>query len=241
MNMGNVVVQAGGAIGGGVVQSPEGIPVREAAVTAQSASGAVFFTTTDLDGVFRLDGLPDGVYVVSVLSDKHTGGQVDGVVVAAGGPAARASLQVRAAGAISGSIVGLPAPLPAGASAYAMDASGVIWGADEPAADGSFQITGLPDGLYSVTAFVPGKLASTVTGVQVTAGFTVNVAAVQLSPAGGIQGAVTLPTGKPLLEPGRVTFTSAGRPDTTVALEADLSFTAPTLVPGNYTLTGGIL
>ncbi len=229
-----------GAVGGSVTGDPTGAPLANVAITAASASGAVYTTSTDNNGTFDLTGLPTGTYTLSAQNPLYTSGEIDGIAVVGGQQVRNLEFLLKNGATISGTLTGLPASVPAGAVISAMDANGITQGTAVPQSDGSYAIDSLPAGTYTVTAQVPGFVAVSTAGLVVGTGQEISAPSLALASAGSIQGTISLPANASFSDQPTVTVVSGS---TTVALDpvnADGSFTVPDLAPGTYTVTATI-
>ena len=153
----------GGTLAGRVVDAAPGTAVANASVSwapASGASGIAAFgpapegrdATSDADGKFAFDGLPDGKVVLSVSHPDYMDASVDV------DPAKQSSIDVglSAGGAISGTVVASDGHTPAAGARVTLDALGETgrFGTETAAADGAggFVFDHLRAGRYELVA-----------------------------------------------------------------------------------------
>gem|GEM_PF-2068397 len=171
IDLGRVVVSAGHRVVGRVLDD-EGRPVPHARVVA---AGDRFETTTDADGRFLLDGLPEGVVGISVAAEGYE--EHAGQATVRGADAAHDVTLVRAA--IVEGVVQTKAGTPAdgerlefvqlGASSDGLRGDALPAAALRTDDDGSFRVA-LPPGRYRIQARERDRLGDTLAEVVVERG-----------------------------------------------------------------------
>lgn len=212
-----VVLTAGVAIGGSVVNG-KGEAVVGAEVFSFGEGSGARQATTDPEGKFRLDGFsPDRGVMVNVRADGYAPLQRT-----VSPPAEDLSLVLKTAGTIRGRVedAGSNRPItdftasvrePRGGG---MGGMRIMMGGRQPdksfqSSDGTFELTDVAPGKWSVSASAPGYRPAEVTGIDVAEGETKEGIVLQLK-----QGAVV--TGR-VLDPRRGT----GVPNATVSWSED--------------------
>jgi len=165
-------VGPGGSISGTVTEQGTATPLASAQVTVyRAANGETDFIGTDLtagDGTYSVGGLSPGSYRAIARSDPHVNELYDDVpcpgginscfpergaaiAVAGGTDTSGIDFALSPGGSISGTVTEAAGSTPlAGASVGVYDASGNFIFNDLAASDGSYTVTGLPDGSYFV-------------------------------------------------------------------------------------------
>lgn len=148
----------------GRVVDAAGRPVAYAYVTARASAGAPVHTT-DADGGFRLTGLGDETYVISVRKQGYVEAKVEV------NPAATPTMTVTLdrGGTINGRVVGVrPEDMPF----VEIYNGGMGMTRTQPDASGAFTLTGVPDGEVTVNAMRtrPTRSVARAKPVQVTGG-----------------------------------------------------------------------
>jgi hypothetical protein len=159
------------SIAGRVVDG-EGAPVAGAAVTVRRDSSDTR-VTSDEDGVFRVEPLPAGSYDLTASTGDGTG---RGLLAAVPAGSSEVTRVLQSAGGIEGTVAGFKTA-PAVRIQAAKAASATL---APTLKEGRFEMGGLLEGDYVVTAQAPGELA--VARVTVTSGAR---ASVRLASAGG--------------------------------------------------------
>jgi protocatechuate 3,4-dioxygenase beta subunit len=210
----DLALDDGGSVTGSVVDAT-GKPVPDVAVTARPQSRGFAFgdnrATTSLDGSFAIDTLPPGEYRVVATHGDDTlrkpgtsddQKQGERVTVRAGETATVRLVVDTATGEITGSVIdgaGHAVPDAFIASSRESDAAGArssnvslmrlgVWGESQPqltAPDGSFRITGLAPGKYTLRAYRRGGGEGFAEHIAVGA-----TAQLQIKATGSIEGTV---------------------------------------------------
>jgi len=244
---------AAGATISGTVTAPGGAPVAGVGVFASGACGGWCggYAYTAADGSYAITGLPANSYTVKFSApsgvnlapeywrDAVTSSAATPVIVTAGATVAGIDVQLAAGGTISGTVTG-PGGFPlAGVDVLAGPFYDSPAGSALTAADGSYTITGLVAGSYTVKFYPPSGVnlapeywrdavtSSAATPVSVTVGGTVSGINAQLAVGGTITGTVTGPGGTAL---SGVSVTAWG--------PGGIWSSADTAADGTYTITG---
>ena len=155
----------GATISGIVFDAETGLPIPDVEIEARGAAGngASFFARTGSDGRYTLRGLDPGTYrigtnlddegyITQFYDDKHRWNDADLVAVSEAGAVESIDFGLTLGATISGSVIdaqtGLPIPnvqVRAG-----IDGEDIAW--TDTDSNGSFTLTGLPDGVIEVVA-----------------------------------------------------------------------------------------
>ena len=162
----NAALQAGGTIAGTVTALGGGAQGGICVTASQNGGGAGFgSTTTASDGTYTIAGLPTGSYSVEFSTgcgnsanyltqwyhNETSSGSADPVVVTAGSVTASIDAALQAGGTIAGTvIVAGGAALSGICVAASQNNAGGGSGFATTASDGTYSITSLPTGSYSV-------------------------------------------------------------------------------------------
>jgi hypothetical protein len=220
-----LIAQPGATITGSLAASGTGAPVTGENVYAVSTAGVTVHTTSDGTGAFSFSGLPAGTYSISAGGDGYVQDVVANVVVPTGRRVSNVDLTLATAGSISGTVTGPGGPV-AGALVGALGADGATAASATTAADGSYIITGLPAGTYTIDATADGLFGNDVTGIALATGGTVSGVNLTLNTAGSVN--------------GHVVSTVDGSAETDVLLSLTngaASFSAESDGNGNFTFT----
>ncbi|HWQ96078.1 MAG TPA: S-layer protein domain-containing protein [Candidatus Methylomirabilis sp.] len=165
----NIILQTGGIITGRIT-ALNGTPVANAYVyTSDPGYGSAF---TDINGNYRISGLPAGDYLISVsppYGSDLTGNSTN--VSISPGEIVTTNIILQTGGIIIGSVTSFNGT--AVANAY-VSASGPGYGSTSTDINGNYRISGLPAGDYSVYAYPPygSDLAGNSTNISVRSGET---------------------------------------------------------------------
>ncbi|MBI1292177.1 hypothetical protein GC173_13195 [bacterium] len=171
-----IVMTAGGAIMGKVINFETYEPVAGISVRATSEDGSLaqpVVTETTSEGTYRITRLPAGVYQVSLASDRLTADPKGGIKVTAGAAVRDIDLTTYPGLGIAGDVVdGDSGQWLANATVNLTGKVGPNFTTNRTAkttADqsGSFSFMNLPQGIYTVTAGLTGYTAAT--GVDASA------------------------------------------------------------------------
>lgn len=185
---------AGATIAGVITHSNEGIGIAGVQVTTTFRFSEQFVTRTtftDSSGRFSLTGLPEGTY--RVLAQPPADAIVTGTVSVAAGAIAQLNLSAQHSGSMAGAVrdavtgAAIPAALVTAAPQLGSGPSLSIATAE----DGSFVLSGLSVGMYSIRVDASGYTAATNDSVIVEAGAatTMNIG---LQGVGTIGGAIVV-------------------------------------------------
>ena len=250
------VLRPAGAIGGSVT-GPSGQPLAGICVgfesttdAAQSGLGVNFQTQTNRHGAYQLTGLAAGSYYVqfqvcqghSQYAEqwyRHHGSTALLTPVRVIGGQTTSGIDARLAigGILAGRTVSSSATPVPGVCVFAFTANYFFFGFGTSGANGSYQISGLPTGNYTVT-FSPcsnENLVSVLSPAKVTAPHTTGLNATML-PGGSVSGVVTVAnTGQPLsLACVEVVSSDPNNLGSFAATGSDGSYTAAGLAAGTY-------
>ncbi len=151
-----------------------------------------FTTYTNDDGSYSLDELPAGTLTVQFFHSGYDPYELDGISLTAGQNFTASDVVLSpvesppAPGTISGKITFVPVPSdPTSTVAAAVDSGGMAT-AGSVKADGTFQITGLAAGVYTVNISHTGYTTSVINNVFVSSGNEVVLPAVTLNAGNGV-------------------------------------------------------
>ncbi len=201
----NATLAPMGSVTGTVRLADGGAPLAGVQVVTTGPSGYTF-TTSDLDGHYRLDGLATGSYTIFALpqtDDFVQSSYPSSVSVTTGQVTSGIDLSMTAAGHITGTVTDATTHAAvSGVTVQAMPMSSGFGASATTRADGSYDITGLAPGAYRVAfvnsatgpnyanTYYNGKAYITADPVTVTAGRATTGIDAALSPAGEITGRV---------------------------------------------------
>ena len=157
-----------------------------------SVPGTSSLAVTDDAGNFALSNVPVGSHAVVASHAGFTSGSSAPVDVAYGASAevpALVLVKAVAPGGIHGRVALTNATPVAGLSIVL---AGPVPGATQTDADGTYQLGGLPAGVYTVTAFVPSTTEASAAIRVTVATDVVDAPAMTFTPLGSIAGSVTL-------------------------------------------------
>jgi protocatechuate 3,4-dioxygenase beta subunit len=184
-----VVVQPGATVTGRVLDSG-GNPVANALVTATDSAGSLVADPSAADGSYSIGGLNAGSVDLEVSADGYS--DVTPVTVTVTGTATVSqNLTVSADGTISGTIVAPGGGAPSGATVSATSTSPPATFEGVVNADGTFTITNMAPGMYTVTANAPTDGPVSQPNVTVTASQTSAVSLTLAAQSATVTGIVT--------------------------------------------------
>jgi protocatechuate 3,4-dioxygenase beta subunit len=252
---------AGGAVAGTVL-STAGEPLSFVGVTASTGGNPVGWGQTDATGSYVVTGLPAGSFSVCFQGTYAT--DPEGVVgyssscaaapvdVASGSltPGVDATLQV--AGVLTGTVTSAAGDPLSGVAVWASAPDGSANGFASTADDGTYRLTGLPDGQYSVCFYADYAYGGTApegyvdecfddaavgtsdaTLVTVTSGTETSGVDASLADGGAISGTVRDASGNPV--ESSVTIWD-GTTTTSAYAGSDGAYSVQGLAPGSYTV-----
>nr|WP_249228284.1 carboxypeptidase-like regulatory domain-containing protein [Kutzneria sp. CA-103260] len=143
---------AGGGLVSGIVRS-DGIPVPLAAILASDVDGQILAqVAADETGRYRIEGLPEGDAVLTASAPGYEP-TAEPVGVSATRPST-VDLELPAQAAVHGVVTAPDGPVVPGATVTALDGDGRVVATAVTGPDGSYRLTGLPSGDYTVVTSV---------------------------------------------------------------------------------------
>lgn len=237
----NQILLPGASLSGGVRSSPSGAPLANIVITAQTASGAAYSTSTDANGKFTLTGMAAGTYSLSTQSNQFVEAEQDNITLTTGQQISGLQFALQAGATLSGKLLGLPANVPAGALISAIDANGTVDGTAVPQSNGSYAINSLPAGTYTIDVGIPGFARLSSAPTIVSTGQQVSVPDLTLVPGGILKGTITLPAGASFADLPTVSLTSGATGSiSNASVSPSGTFELDNLVAGSYTLNARI-
>jgi hypothetical protein len=242
-----IVLDAAGAIAGCVVDAL-GQPITSYRVDAQQPerdgrrimrpSGDTFGAA---DGCFLLENVAEGTYIVTVSAPEHPTASVSDVMVSSGGTTDVGRVHLGSGAVVHGTVVDSSGSGILGAS-VSIDTrqsfSRGVEAAAVTAADGAFELSGIPAGVVDLVASHPEYAPGRATGIEVEPAEDSPEARIVLSAGGRIEGSLrkrdgapvskAMVTIMPLLPSSAFTFTM----DMMRPLRDDGSFSAEHVTPG---------
>ena len=266
----DAVMAAGGSISGTVVDATTAQAVSGICVSAYGVSADVGATAVSAsDGTYSLSGLPAGDYIVSFspcapgspYASEYYNGSASGTTswglatplsVGASTPTTGIDAAMELGGSITGTITDATSGSPvAGVCAQAQSAAS--WSPPVPSSPtGTYRISGLSAGTYSVYFFdcgtlgnyaaqyytgAPGGSPSSATGITVTPGSTISGIDATMVLGGNISGTVTTTTSGTTSGISGICVSAIGQGGqsmSTAVTLADGSFEIVGLAPGGY-------
>ncbi|WP_433277353.1 MFS transporter [Pseudonocardia xinjiangensis] len=222
----------------GTVSRSDGLGLPQVVVTVADPAGRQEArTTTGHDGYYRVDLRTGGTYLVVAAAGTY---QPHAAMVAVGGTPARHDVALSGSSGVVGTvrtpdlISGTRAV--AGAAVTLIDARGDVAAARVTDADGRFQLVGVPDGSYTLTAASPGHQPVAVS-VQLAVGATIE-RDLELPRRSRLLGTVTAASnGRGVAEAMATLVDATGTVVGSAVTGPDGSFTFEDLAEGTYTLT----
>jgi hypothetical protein len=235
----------------GTVTVPAG-PASGASVRLRAGAALIGSGSTAADGSYTISGVPDGTYTVEASLSGYVTGTVS-VTVSGGDAGGRNLTLVPRTYTVSGTVTtDVPAGPASGASVRLRAGAAPLGAPVTAAADGTYTLTGIPDGAYTVEASLSGYATATVS-VTVSGGDVPDgdLALVQTTVSGTISksdgGAASgasvqlkagaAPLGAPVTAAADGTYTVSGVPDGAYTVEVSLSGYATGTVP-SFTVSG---
>ncbi len=260
-----------GTIEGTVTAAADGTPLVGICVDAVQLgdTGNAGSTQTSAGGIYTISGLPAGNYTVEFSSGSACGGAnyltqwyngqlsattATPVPVSANGITSNIDAAMQIVGTITGTVTAAVggSPLQGVCVVATETGNGPGYGFTQTLADGTYSITGLPTGSYTVKFYSSNGCTnasnllpqwydnqsslSTATPVLVTAGSTTAQIDAAMAPAGAIQGTVTAAAGGADLAGICVTATGPGGAGGAATTAADGTYSIGELPAGSYTV-----
>lgn len=237
-----------GSIRGRVTHADGQTPAVGVLVKAQFnnniADRTVAGTTRTLsDGTFEIKGLDSALYRIDATlagftADKFPRVGVDGGQVTSGVDIRLLELQP---GGISGRVLQMDGVTPVGGATVTATLEGAGPSAfnlsTTSAPDGSYSVSGLPEGTYTVVAQKPGFSSATVPGVAVTQGNITTGIDLLLAPGpGSLSGRVTNAQNNLPILGAKVSVTSGGREIASATTDANGQYRIEQVPAGTYTV-----
>ncbi|HQU42080.1 MAG TPA: carboxypeptidase regulatory-like domain-containing protein, partial [Pirellulales bacterium] len=186
---------------------PEGVIAGSLTLPSGGQSGGTLTVAADLEGgtdltqeytaefpggtSFSLNGLPAGVYDLSIDLDGYLPQTVTGITVTSGATANPGAIVMVPVAVVSGTFTSTDAASPAAnAQIGAFDATGNLVDSTAADASGNFSFTDLPAGTYTIGPVDSPDLLTTAT-ISVVAGDNVAGVNISAAPGGTIAGTVT--------------------------------------------------
>jgi protocatechuate 3,4-dioxygenase beta subunit len=245
-----IVLEAGAAVAG-IVRNTRGEPIPGADVDVATEGGGPGEVTTDAAGKFRVAGLSAGKSVMIFASANGFGLKQANATP----PAEDISIVLDTTGTVRGRVVDADsnsAILDFSLSRSESRASGgqAVMGfymGDEPRSfhseDGSFELSGVPAGRWSIRAEAPGYRPAEVSAIEIGAAETKEGVVLSLKRGGTVSGRVldaargsAVPNASLSWRTGAPVFGFGGRGQRQTATDADGRFTFDALPEGKITL-----
>ncbi|HEV3360815.1 MAG TPA: MFS transporter [Pseudonocardiaceae bacterium] len=222
---------------GGTVFGDGGAPAAGAVITVTSPTGQqIERASVGTDGGYRLTGLRPGGYTV-IASARGFAPQALAAHVATSQPARR-DFVLAGAGAVGGTVRSArQGPGVPDATVIVTDATGTVVGQSTSTQRGEYRISGVPDGVLTVTADASGHQPA---AAQVSVhGGPVTVDLV-LAAVGGVLGAVRSTSGRPLAGATLTAVDADGRVAATVVADETGQYRLEGLPDGQYTVVANL-
>jgi hypothetical protein len=222
----------------GTVARADGMGLPQVVITVADPAGRQEArTTTAQDGFYRVDLRTGGTFLVVAAGGTY---QPHAAMVAVGGTPTRHDVALSGASAVVGTVrTGDPATgsrTVAGAAVTLIDVRGDVAAARVSDADGRFQLVGVPDGSYTLTAASPGHQPVAVS-VRLDVGATVECD-LELPQRSRLLGTVTAASnGRGVPEAIATLVDGTGMVVGSTVTGPDGSFAFEDLAEGTYTLT----
>lgn len=217
----------------GRVRTPCGASIPGAAVTLADLSGRqVAVAQTDTAGQYRLAAPAAGSYLIIVSAAGH---QPAASTLTAGGAGALHDMVLRGGSGVAGTVRASSGQPVSGATVTVADGRGEIAGAVTTGADGSFSLTPLAEGQYTLVVAATGH-APVAVQVAVEAGELAR-RDVTLPVSGRVAGVVLTADGDRPFPGARLSLMSeAGSEAAATAADDEGHFVFTDVPPGRYTL-----
>ena len=250
----DLALAAGGIISG-LVTDESSTPVAGVSVQASSLTCCGYgYATTAADGTYTITDLPPGSYAVQASGGGYVSEYYDNamdyaaakpVTVTSGATTSGIDFALTLGGSISGTITNTSAVPIQGASVQASGTACCSDGYATTAFDGTYTITGLAAGSYTIYAYAQGYPMKyyedtydygSATPIDVASGVTTPGIDMALEPGGTVSGTVTNGSATPIagasVQATRTVCCGYGSATTA----ADGTYTMTGLAPGTYTV-----
>ncbi len=232
----NAYFQTEGGVTGTVSLGDPSHPLAGAVVTLATADGSqADSAASQSDGTFVLPQMPPGTYSLSVSG--YLLAQPVQVTVPSSGDVSGLAVVVTQGGVISGTVAqfGSGDPL-SGVSVIAASSAGISYGT-QSGADGNYQLTGLPDGTYAVTAGGGAFDTDTSGSESILDSDDVGGVNFALAPAATLQGQVTSAADGTPVDEATVLLVNNTGVSFSASTDTSGAYTITNLAAGTYTLT----
>ncbi|WP_330315850.1 MFS transporter [Streptomyces platensis] len=219
----------------GRVADSSGSPVPGASITLIDRQGRqAGIATADADGHFALDAPTAGTYVLTGAAPGHTPHAASATYRGAG-PATRVDLVLTGTGRLGGTLLGGAEGTPlAGGSIVVTDAEGAVVARTTSGAEGTWDISPLPPGHYTLVLGAAGHQPQA-RAVDLSGGAPERQDA-RLKPTATVRGTVRGPNGRPVAD-AAVTLVEDGTVAGHTVTGPDGAFAFSGLSGADYTLT----
>ena len=163
-------LEVGLSISGSITQASDGSPISGATVTVISNSGISFDATADETGAFEIPDLADGVYQVVVIADGYEASTIAGLAISGSAQTTNVAL-VGGDTEISGTVTGPSGELYP-TTVTITNSQNALVAKVTTDVDGSYVVSGIAPGNYSVTAQTLGY-STAVRSIDVAASATI--------------------------------------------------------------------
>jgi hypothetical protein len=232
----NLEMISGGSISG-IAYDPIGQPVAGALVVANPIEADFGRqTVSGPGGFYRLNGLPNGSYLVTAATAAFAPGSVEGVNVVEGTLVANIDLHMQTAGALNLTITDADTALPVAGAVAIPQVAGLFNYQAISHGNGLAALNGLPAGQLPIRLIAPGYQTAVVTAT-ITAGNTASLSAA-LRDRGTVAGTVQRSGGAPLANIP-VTIRGERLPDLTIFTDENGQFGFANAPDGRYALSLG--
>ncbi|MCA9124655.1 MAG: carboxypeptidase regulatory-like domain-containing protein, partial [Planctomycetales bacterium] len=232
VDLGTVDATRGAKLHGVVRRADNGVIVRNATVAIASDDGAAFIDQTDVNGSYEFTGLPDGTYDVVVRgnSDFATATATN-VTVSATDIPPWVAITVPSGESLRGTVRDDEGTPVAGALLVA-SLDPLRTQSVESELDGTYQLKGLENGIYTLTVRKAGFATTQQTGLAIGDGE--NTRDVTMVTSGSLHGAVRDTTTQEPIPFAFIVVQQAGNQITSLQTNADGVFQFADLEPGAY-------
>jgi uncharacterized repeat protein (TIGR01451 family) len=231
----DVIAQSLGTVEGLVTSNGAPQPGANVALAAGSLDTN---TLSDVDGRYRVTGVPEGrVVVTASLGDGFLAGTAAATLLGEG-TLLPLDVALRASGRVEGSVLDADGVTPAPASVVFIQVGGPGGGSFSTTTneDGRFTFDRVPAGLATLTVDVLGSIDRAAATADVPAGATVTVT-ISLNGVGRVTGHTLDAAGQPVEGDVRITAGGASGYHATFHTDADGAFVFPEVPAGAFTLS----